>query len=455
MKLKNRILEIALAIATCLALPSCGRTPMYDNTTATNATTSQTKQESPSPEAVKMLPEQEVKILSQNVLCSGTQNGSTLQERKVATAKYMLEMSPDSIGVQEATATWADYLDTQLGSKYARVGVECKTGADKGDFATYIYYLKEKYRVVATDTFWMSPTPQTPSKYNETVDKNRTCTWAVLEDIETGFRYVHMNCHLDWKDPTANTVQVEMIRNMMLRFEMLGYPVFTTGDFNTNEGSFSYEQMLGDTRIADSRYETENTDMTVTTFGNGTNIDYCFITRGSIDVLQFDVIENNHNGTTVSDHNGVYTHARVRTLPAQDHRAAIADFAEGIRIGMESASASDLQMELTIPQARTASGMVAKLYEIALLDSEGNTITNTVSVSNFYQPLQPRYVYVSLMGGLPGETYQLSITPISIFGECGATLVQDFVWAGEPLIAVEPNAADIADIPVIFRGKSP
>ena len=358
MKLSYRIVGILLAIASILALPSCGGTPADDKTTATTATTatiettettSSTQQEPDAPEDVKMLPAQEVKILSQNVLCSGMQNGSTLQERKVATAKYMLELSPDSIGLQEATSTWADYLDAQLGFKYARVGVECKTGADKGDFATYVYYLKNKYRVIATDTFWMSTTPHTPSKYNDTVDKNRTCTWVILENIETGFRYVHMNCHLDWKDPTANTVQVAMIRNMMLRFDALGYPVFTTGDFNTNEGSFSYEQMLGDARIADSRYETENTDTTVTAPGNGTNIDYCFITSGSIDVLQFDVIENNHDGTTVSDHSAVFTHARVRTLPAQNHDNAIADFAEGTRLVIEHSSASDLQIELTIP----------------------------------------------------------------------------------------------------------
>ena len=451
MKLNDRILKFTLAVALILALPSCTGNPTGGDTTATTDTTessSSIQQDPDSPEAVRMLPEQTVKILSQNVLCSGTQNGSTLQERKVATAKYMLELSPDSIGLQEATSTWADYLDEQLGAKYARVGVECKEGADKGDFATYVYYLKNKYRVIATDTFWMSTTPQTPSKYNDTVDKNRTCTWVILENIETGFRYVHMNCHLDWKDPTANTVQIEMIRNMMLRFDALGYPVFTTGDFNTNEGSFSYEQMLGDARIADSRYETENTDTTVTTFGNGTSIDYCFVTKGSIDVLQFDVIENNHNGTTVSDHNGVYTYAKVHALPAQDHGEAIAKFIAGTQLGIVGSSVSDLQMDLTIPQARTESGMVARLYEITLADSLGNTVMSTVAVSNFYHPLPPRYVYASITGGLPGEAYRLSISPISIFGDRGATLVQEFIWAGERIVVVEPRAADIADIAV-------
>ena len=115
-----------------------------------------------------------------------------------------------------------------------------KEGADKGDFATCVYYLKNKYRVIATDPFRMSTTPQTPSKYNDTVDKRSTCTWVILENIETGFCYVHMNCHLDWKTPTANTVQTEMIRNMMLRFDALGYPVFTTGDFNTTEEGAKY-----------------------------------------------------------------------------------------------------------------------------------------------------------------------------------------------------------------------
>lgn len=209
-----------------------------------------------------MLPAQEVKVLSQNILTNDS-NHLPREQRAPVMIDYFLSLGLDSIGVQECVSQWADLLDAGLGHLYARVGVECGSGADKGSFATYIYYLKDKYRVIATDTFWLSTTADVPSKFNDVVDMNRTCTWAILEDMQTGFRYVHVNCHTDHKDRTANVVQLQMIRDLILRFEELGYPVFATGDYNNPDaGRVAYNQMLADPRIGDARYETENSDDT-------------------------------------------------------------------------------------------------------------------------------------------------------------------------------------------------
>lgn len=455
----HRILALILVIVSLFTLISCGNGATNNTTNTTTEATPTTPsvttpqnqpQNQPNSTPTKMLPAQEVKILDQNVLGWGSWDGSTFEQRQPAMAEYMLEILPDSIGLQEATAAWADYMDTALGAKYARVGVD-NVGADKGDFdfATYIYYRKDIYKVIATDTFWLSTTPHIPSQEGSVKDANRTCTWVVLENLQTGFRYVHMNCHADHKDGIINALQLQMMRALMLRFEEMGYPVFATGDYNTRQGSFSYEQMVADGKITDARYATTNSDDTVSHFENNANIDYCFITGEKMDVLQFDVIENKHGSVTVSDHNGLYIHAKVKSLPAQDDSTSIPSFDSSIKPTLKKPAVSRTLMDLTVLQARDENGIVAKYYEIEVRDNDGEKIFETTVVSNFYHPFQPRTISAMLVGGLPGETNQLIITPVSILGKRGEALKTEIVWQGEPTIATNPDAADIVDISVV------
>ncbi len=440
-----------LILATLLTFVSCEQKDSDEtNTTATTTTTTTTvptpdsdPDPTPDPDPVQMLPAQELKILDQNVMC----NTDSISARAPEMAAYLLASGADSIGVQECVSQWATILDQELGGKYARVGVDIN-GADKGWFATYVYYRKDKYRVIDTDTFWMSTTPDVPSKYSETVDMNRTCTWVILEDIQTGFRYVHMNCHLDWMDKSVNVVQTQMIRNMMIRFAEMGYPVFATGDYNTPEGSISYGQMLSCELIVDSKHVAETTTDTPSHHGEGASIDYCFVTADNITVHEYDVIDHIHNGVEVSDHNGIYVHATVHSLPKQSHKDALPQFADGTEIQTTKSLAAATQMNIQFPQAKSADGWVAKHYDVKMYDSDGKFVYQTIAYANSNRPLQPLTVSTQLIGGMPGNNYQIRITPISVFGECGNTLIQTVTWLGEPLVALPVDAPDILDVSV-------
>ena len=156
---------------------------------------------------------------------------------------------------------------------------------------------------------------------------NRTCTWVILEDLETGFCYVHMNCHLDWMDTSVNLIQAKMMREMMNRFASMGYPVFTTGDFNTKENSASYLQILSSNLIKDSKKLAKRTDYTPT-HGSST-IDYCFVTGANMTVEEYDVIPNVHDGVEVSDHSGVFVRATASPGVAARASAAVAVVVSG------------------------------------------------------------------------------------------------------------------------------
>ena len=442
----QKLTALLLALLMLFALPACNNAA--DAVTTPSITTQADPLPDPpqddDPPVVEMLPEQEIRVLDQNVLC----NANSISQRAPTMIEYFLSSNVDSIGVQECVAAWADALDEGLKEKYARVGVECGTGADKGSFATYVYYLKDKYKVLATDTFWMSTTPDVPSKYSDTVDMNRTCTWVILEDIETGFRYVHMNCHLDWMDQAVNVVQTQMIRNLMIRFAEMGYPVFATGDYNTGEGKISYGQMLASDWIADSKYVAAESDTTVSHFGNNDTIDYCFVTDAYMTVHQYDVIDHVHNNVEVSDHNGIFVHATVKSLPKQDYQSSVPQFEENVEFTITVGSGHTAQNGIiSIPQARDAYGSVAKAYEVVLKDESGNEVSKITVFANSYRPLAPFSVFASVSGGISGKTYQLEVTPISIFGDRGTTVTRRFVWdSGEEIVVKAPSDPDIVDI---------
>ena len=416
----HRLTALFLAVLMLFALPSCNQRD-GDVTTPVETTAADPAPTPYLPPVVEMLPAQEVKVLDQNVENAST---DTIIKRAPEMIQYFLASGADSIGVQECVQAWTDRLDEGLKSKYARVGVECMTGADKGWFSTYVYYRKDKYRVIATDTFWLSTTPDVPSQYSDTVDLPRTCTWVILEDKVTGFRYVHMNCHLDWMDEVVNAIQVQMIRAQMIRFAEMGYPVFATGDLNTSEGSIAYDQMLESEWISNSKHIAKKTDATPSHLGNNETIDYCFVTGGNMTVEEYAVIDHIHNGTEVSDHNGIMVRATVASIPKPDHGKAVAQFFADAELTVNQNG----DVTVTLPQARDANGRVAKQYDFVLKDENGDFVFETSVFGCYNRPLQPLTVSVLLTDGVAGKTYQLEITPISIFGTKGNTIVRAVVW---------------------------
>ena len=414
----KKITALLLAVLMLLVLPSCNNADGGEETTVT---TEAPAPQDPTPPEVEMLPSQEVLVLGQNVENAATE---TINKRAPEMIQYFLASGADSIGVQECVQAWTDRLDEGLKTKYARVGVECMTGADKGWFSTYVYYLKDKYRVIATDTFWLSTTPDVPSKYSDTVDLPRTCTWVILEDRETGFRYVHMNCHLDWMDKVVNAIQVQMIRAQMIRFAEMGYPVFATGDLNTSEGSITYQQMLDSEWISNSKYIAKKSDTTPSHLGNNETIDYCFVTGGNMTVEEYSVIDHIHNGTEVSDHNGIMVRAMVASIPKPDDEKSVAQFADDVALTVDKNG----DVTVTLPQARDANGRSAKQYDFVLKDENGDIVSETSVFGYYNRPLQPLTVSAVLTDGVTDKTYQLEITPISILGEKGTTIVRSIVW---------------------------
>lgn len=360
-----------------------------------------------------ILPAQDIRVLGINLLVADLSDSSrNLHGRDKIMPDLLLSFDADSIGVQE-TYGWVDTLDGALVG-YKRAGfsgygaIEPYTAYP----ANYIYYKEDKYRVIDEGIFWLTDTP------DEITMHMPNCSWVILENKETGFKYVHMNTHLIANNSNENALEMPVIRDAMTRFIKLGFPVFTTGDFNASQGSYNYHLMLKEESIHDSKLIAEESMNMGTYHGMQDNdlsgqkpIDFCFVSHEVMDVHKYQVVETYVNGKFASDHNGIFVYATADSLP--DPYMITPDIsAEGVTVTAESVS--PYVTELKITQATDCFHIDS--YKVAALDSDGNEVAVRVIPSRSARTDIPTELYCTLVGLTPNTEYTVTVTPQTIIG---------------------------------------
>lgn len=100
-------------------------------------------------------------------------------QRKQDVADLLTYYHPDYFGVQEALPEQMKDLKTGL-KNYNYIGVGRDDGKEQGEFSA-IFYDTGRLDVVKSGTFWLSETPEKPSKGWDAA-LNRICTYAVFKD---------------------------------------------------------------------------------------------------------------------------------------------------------------------------------------------------------------------------------------------------------------------------------
>lgn len=251
-------------------------------------------------------PENAIRVMSFNIRCTNV--GLRSHKARVPdVVTTILNGMPDSFGVQEATPAWMKILTEELGDKYAWVG-EGRDGGDKGEYSA-VFYLKDKYNVSESGTFWLSPTPEEPSKGWDAAF-NRICTWAILENKQTGEKYIHMNSHFDHKGQEARSNSLKMIVEKSKEYENI--PAVFTADMNVKEGSENYKEIADNSIFKDTKYTAENVYDYITYHDRfpeehpDSVIDYCFANEG-FKAITYCVVTKSPSEYYVSDHFPVYT----------------------------------------------------------------------------------------------------------------------------------------------------
>lgn len=269
----------------------------------------------------------EVTVMSFNVYIAGAGKQSPKNRTPLVVKTIRSEM-PDSFGLQEADKAWVDRISEEM-PEYAWVGVGRDDGAEAGEFSP-VFYLKDKYTLVDSGTFWLSETPDVPSKGWDAMYK-RICTWAILEDKVSGEQYAHFNAHMDHLGDESRANSAELIAE---KTSALNIPVVVTGDFNTDEGTAPYNTMVAN-GFMDTKYAADDT-MSMGTYHNfGINnvtkdgaspIDFIFTTYGNTKVDSYKVLGDKVDGQYSSDHFPVVAKLRFSKEPVGETGLRVMSF---------------------------------------------------------------------------------------------------------------------------------
>ena len=254
-----------------------------------------------------------VRVMSFNIRCADV-NGVNVSDRIGIAVRQIKEVMPDTMGVQEATPEWMKALDKKL-PLYGWVGLDRDTGesAIKSGESCPIFYLKAKYKLVDSGNFWISDTPDVPSR-GPGAACVRICTWVKLEDRKTGETFVHVNTHYDHVSEEAR-VQGALIVTRFIEEHFADVPVVFTADMNTSEKGEAYATMTKN--LADARFTAPDC-VTYGTFHAGKDpnqradyyIDFVLFSQGFTPVA-YRTLTRGIDGRFVSDHFPIYADLKI------------------------------------------------------------------------------------------------------------------------------------------------
>tara|TARA_R110002033_G_scaffold7247_4_gene26942 strand:- start:1604 stop:2428 length:825 start_codon:yes stop_codon:yes gene_type:complete len=251
-----------------------------------------------------VLPAQELKIMSYNIKLDSPKEGkNSWTNRKPFFINQIKFYEPDVLGVQESMPNQMKEMDSLLVA-YSFVGVGRDDGKDAGEYSA-IFYKNEKLKVIESETFWLSETPDKVSMGWDAVC-NRVCTYALFEEIETGKKFYMFNTHFDHVGEVARVKSALLIDKKIKEINTKKYPVVLSGDFNMEDTHESI-QFLSKS-LKDSKEVSELTFGPVGTF-NGFHfdkpvtrrIDYLFVSK-NVEVKKYAVLSDSWDLKYPSDH---------------------------------------------------------------------------------------------------------------------------------------------------------
>ena len=299
-------LKIVIGVIVCLALAGCAAYGIYTQIGAV-------KFDEIIIDGIPEKSEEATRVMSFNVRCKND-GMQTITNRSKVAVEVIKQYAPDSFGVQECTPRWKRIFAANLDGKYACVGAARDF---YGPFTEYssIYYLKDKYNLIDSGTFWLSETPE--KRWTKSFDSTcyRVASWALLEDKETGKRYTHINTHLDHVLESTRESQMKVLIDCVKKVAN-GSPIIMTGDFNAYEDdSLVYEVACESFNDAKKVAVNSDTGRTFTSYGtkeeDGTGaIDFIFADK-SLEIDTYKIIRNTVQDIYPSDHYPIVADIRL------------------------------------------------------------------------------------------------------------------------------------------------
>lgn len=250
-----------------------------------------------------------ITVMSYNIRFDNPNDGiNAWPHRKDHVAEMMgpEKYGTDIVGLQEALLHQIEELQERLPG-YDWVGVGRDDGKNKGEFSP-IFYLKDRFELIATNTFWLSENTDYPGSKSWDTAITRIVTWARFTDKQTEQDFYVLNTHFDHRGLQA---RYESSRIIVEKIASLNpeIPVVLTGDLNINEQNEAYKVLSDAEIIHDARYISDaGHEGPTATFNDWeelrapeSRIDYIFVSDG-VRVLNHRILDDRYDGRFPSDH---------------------------------------------------------------------------------------------------------------------------------------------------------
>jgi endonuclease/exonuclease/phosphatase family metal-dependent hydrolase len=249
---------------------------------------------------------QSLRCLTYNIRYDNPSDGEDAwPKRRAFLAAQIRFHAPDVFGIQEGLLRQVNYLKETL-PEFAMVGVGRDDGKEAGEFSA-LFYRIERFKLLDSGTFWLSSTPEKPSKGWDAA-LERICTWALLLDKRSHKKVWVFNTHYDHIGKLARQASSELILKQIATKNTKNDAVVVMGDLNSEPDDTpitTFKTQLLDTKEASlapafgpsGTFNAFEFHKPVTR-----RIDYIFMGKGKFKVKQYAVLSDSKDCHYPSDH---------------------------------------------------------------------------------------------------------------------------------------------------------
>ena len=203
-------------------------------------------------------------------------------------------------GTQEGKFNQLEQMKALLPG-YDYIGAGRDDGIHAGEHSA-IFYKTDVFDLLDHGDFWLSPTPDVPSKGWDAA-LNRICTWGHFRVKETKQEFYYMSLHMDHIGVQARLESAKLVVSK-IREICNGKPVILTGDFNVDQTNQIYSVFV-DSGILDDSYEVCELRYALDGTANGfdpnsfttSRIDHVFVSPGTR-VIRYGVLTDTYRTKT-------------------------------------------------------------------------------------------------------------------------------------------------------------
>jgi endonuclease/exonuclease/phosphatase family metal-dependent hydrolase len=238
-------------------------------------------------------------------LQTDTDTGNLWAQRAPNVASLIRFHGFDVFATQEGFRNQLDDIKKSV-PEYDYYGAGRDDGKQAGEHSA-IFYRKDRFTVLKSGDFWLSETPDQPSKGWDATCCNRICSWIHLSDKLTGKSFYFFSAHFDHQGQIA---RIESSKLVLQRINSIAgnEPVIFAGDLNGNQQS-EWHKNLENSDVLDDSYKQVNfpyaNNGTFNAFGktlaSNDIIDHIFLSKHFL-VRRWGILSDSYHGKFPSDH---------------------------------------------------------------------------------------------------------------------------------------------------------